>query len=365
MVQQVLQLELRRQRRQHGHAGGHGLDQRRPGHVGRRGEDRDPAAPEGRGPGGRPVVGHHLHQGAERLGHGRTGAPGRVAGPQQDQRAHGVGVDAAQRAQPEAHAHPVAAARHQHHARGRRRVGGRRGDRTEVDARADEPVVARQHLGQGAPAGLGGRDPQVDPRQRPVDQRAQEGHPGELLRPVEGGRGHARRMAQRGQGRARRQRLVHVHHVERGAGQRGLERRGQVEGTAQAPPGAGRQGPRERGDGHLARRRQQRLGVASGGPPEPGAPRLHQLAPAARCQHRHPMPARRQRRRLGRHVARHVLPRWPREGRHEGDGERVRQGASSAPPDRGGQAERLSRLGRPPFPRATAGSARPRRSRPG
>ncbi len=201
--------------RDHRAARGHRLAQGGAEGVLGRGDEGDPPPPPsacardaGPASGTTATVSRNALGTAARVRQGASAGPSSVTGPIVSR------VEVAQHAHREAHAHPVAAARHQDQARG---AGARRGraEQGRVHARGDHPVGAGQDLRERGAARLGRRDAQVGAREGPVDQRAQEGHARQRLRPVEGGRGDPGRVAQGGEGGARRQGLVEVDHVER------------------------------------------------------------------------------------------------------------------------------------------------------
>ena len=227
----------------------------------------------------RPGVGDDGDPVAQDLRDGGARAPGCVGRPEHRDRADRVEVElhVAQDAEGEAHAGAVAPARHQHQARGARRLGTGVGEALQLHAGPHDLVVAGEDLRERPPAGLGGGDPQVDPRERPVHQRPQERHPDERLGAVEGGgrerRALWRRAASAGLGASGSCRCTTSKGVP---GESGLEGEVEVEGPAQPSSGSRRQGA---GDGHLEHLpglRQERGGIARLGGPQP-------RAPGARC----------------------------------------------------------------------------------
>ena len=144
----------------------------------------------------------------------------------------------------------------------------RRGRCSQVGARRDHLVVAREEALDQVARGGEARGAAVEAAEQQLDQLARHlGREDALGGGVEGADVQRARVAQRGRRRARRERLVHVHEVELGAVEQVLDRARHVERQRHraAARGTGRLWPTRQ---HLraARLGEQRVGVVGAAP---------------------------------------------------------------------------------------------------
>ena len=195
----------------------------------------------------------------------------------------------------------------------------------EGDTRRDHLVIARKEMRDETARDLERRAARVEATEEELDEAARDlCREHALGRRVEAADVEGPRVAQRGRRGAGRERLVHVHEVERHGAEQALDRACHVHGQRHraAAPGCPdrnalphRQHPHETGG-------EQRRRIVLGGPNQP-ARLLHERARPARRDDEHGVAVLRERVRDALNVLVDLAPSFPRVGRYLRDRERA------------------------------------------